>query len=83
MADIVCLKIYYFSPPKPTLRAKLASTPGVSMTEASPSNIANYFLSLVVPYYLSTTATLSPMRQLNRLLFPQFGNPTNDTLNFS
>lgn len=42
----------------------------------------NSLLSLVIPYYLSTMASLYPMRQLNRLLLPQLGRPINDTLNF-
>lgn len=81
MALTVCLKISSFSWEPDDLLIRSASTPGVSITEASPSSILNYFLSLVVPRCLSTTATLSPIRQLKRLLFPQLGRPTSDTLN--
>jgi len=83
MADTVCLKISSLRP-WPTLRlAKLASTPGVSITDANPFNMSNYLRSRVVPYSLSTTATRSPTKQLNKLLFPLLGNPTKATLNLS
>ncbi len=79
---MVCLNIYYLSLFVVDLPMRLVSTPGVSITEAIPSRILNYLRSLVVPRCLSTIATRSPTRQLNRLLFPQLGSPTNDTLNF-
>ena len=56
------------------------SIPGVSIIVTNPFNMVNYLLSLVIPYYLSTIAILSPIRQLKRLLFPQLGNPIKDTL---
>lgn len=52
------------------------------MIDANPLSIVNYLLSLVKPYYLSTIANLCPTMQLNKLLFPQFGSPTSETLNF-
>lgn len=57
--------------------------PGVSIRLTIPFKILNYLLSLVIPYYLSTIANLYPIKQLKRLLFPQFGNPIKETLNFS
>ena len=63
------------------LANKVTYTPGVSITEANPLSIDIYLLSLVNPYYLSTMANLYPTRQLNKLLFPQFGRPTNEILN--
>ena len=66
-----------------TVDNRLASTPGVSINPTIPFNIVYYLLSLVIPYYLSTIANLYPIIQLKRLLFPQLGNPTNDTLNLS
>lgn len=65
------------------LASRLTSIPGVSMTVTIPFKIVNSLLSLVMPYSLSTMASLSPMRQLKRLLLPQLGKPINDTLNFS
>lgn len=58
------------------------SIPGVSITVTNPFNMVNYLLSLVIPYSLSTIAILSPIKQLNKLLFPQFGKPIKDTLYF-
>lgn len=64
------------------LLSNVTYTPGVSTTCTIPFNIVNYRLSLVIPYYLSTIANLYPIKQLKRLLFPQFGNPTKETLYF-
>jgi hypothetical protein len=58
------------------------SIPGVSTTVTIPFKMVNSRLSLVIPYSLSTMASLSPIRQLKRLLFPQLGRPINETLNF-
>lgn len=69
--------------PVELLDNKETYTPGVSTTVTIPPKILNSLLSRVIPYSLSTIANLSPIRQLNRLLLPQFGNPTNDTINFS
>ena len=78
-----CLKIYSFSdsPEREPFFRRSVSTPGVSISETKPSRIGNYFLSLVVPRWASTIAMFYPIRLLNKLLFPQFGRPTKETLN--
>lgn len=81
MAVIVCLKISYLSLLVVDLLMRSVSTPGVSMTDAMPSRMLNSLRSLVVPRCLSTMAMRSPTMQLKRLLLPQFGNPTKETLN--
>lgn len=82
MAVMVCLKISSFSLLLVDFLIRSVSTPGVSMIEATPSRMLNYFLSRVVPRCLSTIAIRSPMRQLKRLLFPQLGSPTSETRYF-
>lgn len=79
MAVMVCLKISSFNLLLVDFLMRSVSIPGVSMIEATPSRMLNYFLSRVVPRCLSTIAIRSPMRQLKRLLFPQLGRPTNET----
>lgn len=50
MAVIVCLNIYYLRVLPCLLLFKSATyTPGVSITDASPFKIENYFRSRVVP----------------------------------
>lgn len=80
MAVIVCLKISSFNLLLVDFFMRSVSTPGVSMIEATPSRMLNYLRSRVVPRCLSTIAMRSPMRQLKRLLLPQLGSPTNETL---
>lgn len=83
IAVMHCLKIYYLRvsvETAPFLRRSVY-TPGVSITDTKPCKIGNYFRSRVVPLWESTMAILSPIKQLNKLLLPQFGKPTNDTLN--
>lgn len=66
--------------PDPVLFNNAISIPGVSIIVTNPFKIVNSLRSLVMPYYLSTMAILSPMRQLNKLLFPQLGRPIRETL---
>ncbi len=82
MAFSVCWKISSFNfSLVPYLANNVTYTPGVSTIDANPLSIVIYLLSLVKPYYLSTIASLYPTIQLNKLLFPQFGSPTSETLN--
>lgn len=80
IAVTVCLKISSLNVFAVDFPIKSVSTPGVSITVAIPSRIGNSLRSLVVPWCLSTIASLSPIRQLKRLLLPQLGRPTKDTL---
>ena len=84
IADILCLKIYSFNvePDTAPFFRRSASTPGVSIRDTKPFRMGNYFLSLVVPRWASTIAIFYPIRLLNKLLFPQLGRPTSETLNF-
>jgi len=50
------------------------------MIETNPCKTGNSLRSRVVPLCESTIAMFSPTRQLKRLLFPQFGSPTSETL---
>ena len=82
IAAIVCLKIYSFSelPETAPFLSRSVSTPGVSIIEINPSKTGNSLRSRVVPLCESTIAMFSPTKQLKRLLFPQLGNPTSETL---
>lgn len=79
---IVCLNMSFFMLSFYFLPNRLTSTPGVSITLTRPSMIVNYLRSRVIPGNLSTMAKCSPIMQLKRVDLPEFGNPTNETLNW-
>lgn len=83
MEVTVCLKISCLRLPDTIFSKAVTYTPGVSIILTSPSMISNYLRSRVIPAWLSTMANDYPIKQLNSVDLPEFGNPINETRYFT